>query len=280
MLDSVLNKEDSPALSGKDRLIVALDVPTHKQAFELVERLDNVSFFKVGLQLLLAGDMLGFIRRLQESRASQGGVFVDLKLSGDIGNTITRLVEGCMALNVKFITLVEAQQSAITIRTLQTAREVRGTARYPRFLTVPLFSSLDNADLLQATGKHIDATAYIVERGGAMLQYGCDGLIVSGTAIQECRAAFGGTVDIVSPGIRPHWAQTHDHKRHTTPTQAMQFGADYLVVGRPIYTASSPHDAAQRIIDEIDQAQAQAARTSPIRPRSSHSAASSVASLP
>ncbi len=279
MPGSVLNEVGRPALSGKDRLIVALDVPTHKQAFELVEHLDNVSFFKVGLQLLMAGDILGFIRRLQESRASQGGVFVDLKLSGDIGNTITRLVEGCIALNVKFITLVEAQQSAITIRTLQAAQEARGTARNPRFLMVPLFSSLDNADLLQTTGKHIDATTYIVERGREMLQHGCDGLIVSGTAIQECRAAFGDTVDIVSPGIRPHWAQANDHKRHTTPTQAIQFGADYLVVGRPIYTDSNPHDAAQRIIDEIDNAQAQATQTSPVRPRSSHPVASPVASL-
>ena len=60
-------------LAGKDRLIVALDVSTHEEAFALVEQLDNVSFFKVGLQLLMAGDILGFIRRLQESRSSQGG---------------------------------------------------------------------------------------------------------------------------------------------------------------------------------------------------------------
>ncbi len=239
-------------LLGKDRLIVALDVPTHEQAFELVEKLENVSFFKVGLQLLMAGDILGFIQRLQKRRPSQGGVFVDLKLSGDIGNTITRLVEGCLDLNVKFITLVESVPKAITVRTLQAARQARKGARDPRLLMVPLLSSL-NADDLRAAGMQDDATAYILTRGKAMLDYGCDGLIVSGEAIQACRAEFPDR-DIVSPGIRPTWAATNDHKRVTTPSQAIRFGADYLVVGRPIYNASDPRAAAQKIIDEIDEA--------------------------
>lgn len=257
-------------LAGKDRLIVALDVSTHEEAFALVEQLDNVSFFKVGLQLLMAGDILGFIRRLQESRSSQGGVFVDLKLSGDIGNTITRLVEGCMALNVRFITLVAAESSAITVRTLQAAKKARGTARDPRFLMVPLFSSLDTDDLLQTTGKKINTTTYIVNRGREMIRKGCDGLIVSGTAIKNCRKEFP-HADIVSPGIRPSWAQADDHKRRTTPTQAIQFGADYIVVGRPIYNNPDPRAAAQKIIDEIDAAQA--APKPPTRRSSLHPAA-------
>ena len=124
-------------LTGKDRLIVALDVSTHERAFELVDKLDNVSFFKVGLQLFLTGDVLGFIQRLQERRAGEGGVFVDLKLSGDIGNTITKLVEGCMALNVNFITFVESVPRAITVTTLQAARNARGPARDPRTVSVP-----------------------------------------------------------------------------------------------------------------------------------------------
>lgn len=238
--------------SGKDRLIVALDVSTHEQAFALVEKLDNVSFFKVGLQLFLSGDVLGFIRELQNRRSSQGGVFVDLKLSGDIGNTISRLVEGCLALNVKFITLVESVPRAITVRTLQVARQTRGQAPDPRFLMVPLLSSL-NADDLQAAGIQDDATDYIVTHGRDMLAHGCDGLIVSGDAIQACRAAFPDH-DIVSPGIRPAWATADDHKRFTTPGQAIRFGADYLVVGRPVYNNADPKGAAQRVIDEIDEA--------------------------
>lgn len=232
---------------------MALDVSTHEQAFELVDKLDNVSFFKVGLQLFLAGDVLGFIQKLQDKRAGQGGVFVDLKLSGDIGNTITKLVEGCMALNVKFITLVESVPLAITRTTIQAARAARGTARDPRLLMVPLLSSL-GADDLRQTRSDGDVNAYIVERGRDMLNVGCDGLIVSGEAIRACRDAFGPTVDIVSPGIRPDWSSSDDHKRHTTPSAAIRMGADYLVVGRPITKARDPRAAAQRVIEEIDEA--------------------------
>ena len=272
-----LNGTDKTDLTGKDRLIVALDVPTHEQAFELVSKLDNVSFFKVGLQLFMAGDMLGFIRKLQESRASQGGVFVDLKLSGDIGHTIIGLVEGCMALNVKFITLVESVLSATTVRTLQAAQQARGKARDPRLLMVPLLSSLNTDDLLHATGNTTDSTDYIVDRGKAMLQHGCDGLIVSGEAIKACREAFS-DIDIVSPGIRPVWATADDHKRLTTPSQAISYGADYLVVGRPIYNAKDPRGAAQKIIDEIDQVQEE--KTGPATMSATHHPAHSLAASP
>jgi len=240
-------------LRGKDRLIVALDVPTHERAFQLVDQLDNVSFFKVGLELFLQGDVLGFINKLQQRRAGEGGVFVDLKLSGDIGNTITRLVEGCVALNVRFITLVESSPLAITLSTLRTAKQARGTSPYPHFLMVPLFSSLDSEDLRQA-GVEKNATDYIVERGRAMLGHGCDGLIVSGDAIKACRDEFGASVDLVCPGIRPTWASADDQKRITTPTQAVRLGADYLVVGRPITRNDNPRKAAQQVIDEIDAA--------------------------
>ena len=93
-----------------------------------------------------------------------------------------------------------------------------------------------------------------MKRGTVMVDAGCDGLIVSGHAIRTCRHAFGPTLTLVSPGIRPAWAGRDDHARLTTPAQAIHLGSDYLVVGRPIRTAQSPHDAAQRIIDEIDEA--------------------------
>jgi len=248
-----MDQERSGGLRGKDRLIVALDVPTHERAFEMVERLDNVSFFKVGLELFLAGDVLGFIKNLQERRAGRGGVFLDLKLSGDIGNTIARFVESCGDLNVKFITLVESAALAITAKTIETAREARGDRKYPKLLMVPLLSSLNADDLRSAKGEKLDPTEYIVERGGAMLERGCDGLIVSGGAIGACRERFPGA-DIVSPGIRPAGAAADDHKRSATPGEAIGLGADYLVVGRPVLNARDPRAAAQGIMDEIDAA--------------------------
>ncbi len=240
-------------LSGKDRLIVALDVPTHQEAFDLVEKLENVSFFKVGLELFLAGNVLGFIKELQDRRSGQGGVFVDLKLSGDIGNTISMFIEGCKALNVKFITLTESTPYAMTIRTIETALKTRGEEEHPKLLMVPLLSSLNIDDLRSVGIKGNDATQYILERGEKLLTDGCDGLIVSGDAIKACREKFP-NADIVSPGIRPVWATSDDHKRHTTPAEAIRSGSDYLVVGRPITKNDDPFTAAKAIIDEMDDA--------------------------
>lgn len=249
-------------LRGQERLIVALDVPTHDQAFALVDSLDNVVLFKVGWELLMAGDLLGFIQRLQERRANKGGVFIDLKLSGDIGNTVSSFVRRCLAVDVKFLTLVETVPLAITLSTVQAARAARGAATTPRLLAVPVLSSLDGEDLRQS-GIDTDLNAYIVGRAKVLLDAGCDGLIVSGDAIHACRNAFGPSIDIVSPGIRPAWAASSGgHKRHTTPSEAIKLGSDYLVVGRPIVQAPNPRAAAQHVIDEIDAALDETQRSS------------------
>lgn len=243
-------------MDGKDRLIVALDVPSHDEALALVDTLDNVSFFKVGLELLLAdGGLVPLLERLEARRPAGGGggVFLDLKLSGDIGNTITGLVKQARRLGVRFMTLVESVPAAITVQAIQSARAARAPHATPELLMVPCLSSLDAADL-RAAGIDESLDSYVVRRGKAMVDAGCDGLIVSGSAIRACRLALGAAVPLVSPGIRPAWAAANDHKRYTTPGEAIRLGSDYLVVGQPIRQASNPRDAAQRIIDEIDDA--------------------------
>ena len=236
-------------LKGQDRLIVALDVPTHDEAIKIVDELSEVSFFKVGLELFMAGGMLGFLEKLQ--KRGERDIFVDLKLSGDIGNTITKMVQASMHLNVKFITLVQSHPQSITAKTLQAACAARGRSDFPRFLMVPLLSSLDANDL--PSDKTVDE--FIVEQGRKLRNQGCDGLIVSGRAISACRKEFP-QMDIVSPGIRPQGTKTDDHKRFTTPEEAIQMGSDYLVVGRPITKAANRKRklAAQKIIEEIDRA--------------------------
>lgn len=240
-------------LKGKDRLIVALDVPTHDAALALVDKLENVSFFKIGLELLFAGSLYSLLERLQERRRPTGGVFVDLKLTGDIGNTITALVSQGRRLGIRFITLVESVPLAITWNTVQTARLARGDDAVPQLLMVPYLSSLGSQHL-RDIGVEVDVDTYILGRSKVMVDAGCDGLIVSGQAIRTCRHGFGPELPIVSPGIRPAWAGPDDHVRLTTPAEAIELGSDYLVVGRPVRTAPNPRDAAQRIIDEIDEA--------------------------
>lgn len=235
-------------MEAKDRLIAALDVSTHDEAVALVDTLDNVSFFKIGLQLLLAGDLFGLLDRMRAARGGRGAVFLDLKIAGDIGNTIIEFVRGAGRLGARFINFVEAADAAITTDMLTAGRTARGDAPIPQFLAVPLPSSI-GAPSNPARG----VDGYIVDRGRAMLAAGCDGLVVSGSAIGACRRALPDAV-LVSPGVRPAGAAHDDHARSTTPAEAVRLGADYLVVGRPIRNARDPRDAAQRIIDEIDAA--------------------------
>src|SRR5215216_3859408 len=232
--------------SGADRLIVALDVPTVDAALRAVELLDNVSFFKVGLQLFMTGGLPTLLQALRGKR-----VFVDLKVPGDISNTIAAVVDMCVDHDVAFLTLSESMPSK-AIRVAADTRNARGRPE-PRFLIVPLVSSLDADDV----GEAMDGEAletYVLKRAKRALDAGCDGIIASGDAIAWCRAAFPPPVVIVSPGIRPQGSTQDDHKRLATPSDAIRLGADYLVVGRPILRAPDPHEAAGSVIREIDTA--------------------------
>ena len=233
-------------LTGQDRLIVALDVPTVDEALAIVKQLDNVSFFKVGLQLFITGGLPTLLQALTHKQ-----VFVDLKVPGDISNTISAVIDLCVSMKVTFLTLSESMPPP-AIRSARAARDARHS-QHPKLLIVPFVSSLDAADLPGVAAGESDLEAFILQRARAAIEAGCDGMIASGQAIDICRRAFPSAI-IVSPGIRPAGASTDDHKRHTTPAEAIRLGADYLVVGRPILKAPDPRGAASRIIDEIDAA--------------------------
>jgi orotidine-5'-phosphate decarboxylase len=227
-------------------LIVALDVPTVSEAFALVDALDNVSFFKVGWQLFMTGEVRSLLERLRSKKT-----FVDLKVPGDIGNTIASVVDQAVALNVQLMTLSDS----VPPSAIEAAIRARGAHDTPKFLIVPVLSSMDESDLQRAAtaGKYQDVDDYITSRAAAVMRAGCDGVIASGSAIRRCREKLP-TAIIVSPGIRPSGSTTDDHKRHTTPGEAIRLGADYLVVGRPIRSAPNPREAAARVIAEIHDA--------------------------
>ena len=237
-------------LTGKDRLIVALDIPTVDEALRVVDQLDNVSFFKIGLQLFITGGLHELLLQLGQKQGKR--VFVDLKVPGDISNTITAVVDLCVAMKVTFLTLSESMPRP-AIAAAKAARDARQSAE-PKLLTVPYLSSLDAADLpLNAAGER-DLDTYILGRARGAIEAGCDGVIASGQAIELCRKAFPRPTIIVSPGIRPAGSSHDDHKRFTTPAEAITLGADYLVVGRPILKDPNPRDRASRVIAEIDAA--------------------------
>jgi orotidine-5'-phosphate decarboxylase len=234
-------------IRGADRLIVALDVASVDEALRAVDTLDNVSFFKIGLQLLMTGGLPTLLESLRGKR-----VFVDLKLPGDISNTIGAVIDVCAAQRVAFLTLSESMPPA-AIRAAAAARNAHGSSGL-KLLTVPFLSSLDEGDLFETTGSADDLETYILRRAKRAIDAGCDGIIASGAAIAWCRTAFPHPTIVVSPGIRPAGAAADDQKRHTTPAEAINAGADYLVVGRPILRASDPRASADRVIREIDAA--------------------------
>ncbi len=229
-----------------DRLIFALDVPTREEALRLVDELDGVvSFYKVGLELLMSGALEELLGKLKGKR-----VFVDLKLPDDIGETVRRAVQVSARHQVKFITL----SASVDEKTIAAAVEGRRPFPDPKILFLSFLSSLDSADYArrhQAPAEGFEA--HILDRSSRALSAGCDGLIASGEAIRLLRHRFPGTI-IVSPGIRPQGSTPDDHSRFTTPARAIELGADYLVVGRPIRNAPRRPEAAQAIIDEIDRA--------------------------
>ncbi len=239
-------------LTAKDRLIVALDVPTIDEAISVVEKLDNVSFFKIGLRLYMAGALSGKLATLVERLRPQGQIFFDLKFPGDIDTTIATVVGDFKTTpHVKLLTLNEFMPAAA----IRAARLARG-GQTPKLLMVPYLSSLDGSgDLRQIYGEH-DFETFLLGRAKTAIENGCEGLIASGDAIALFRRAYpkSSGVIIVSPGIRPLGTSTDDHKRFTTPGEAIRLGADYLVVGRPILKDPEPRTAAQQIISEIESA--------------------------
>jgi orotidine-5'-phosphate decarboxylase len=193
-------------MKANDRLIVALDVPTSQEALDLVDELgDLVSFYKIGLELLMAGGM----ERLFEALAKDKRVFVDLKLPNDIPETVQRAARVAASRGVKFLTL----SNSATRETIRAAVAGRGDRTSLELLYVPVLSSLDQADFAKATGRDESSfRADLLDRATAAREAGADGFIVSGQEIGLLRKQFPG-VALVSPGIRLAGSGSDDHKR-------------------------------------------------------------------
>lgn len=231
-----------PLIPARDRLIVALDVPTVAEAEAMVKRLGaSVTFFKVGLELIYAGGV-DLARRL----AGEGKqVFLDAKLL-DIDNTVEGAVRSIAPLGVTFLT-VHAYPKA-----MRAAVAARGAVPL-RLLGVTVLTSMDDADLRDA-GFALGAAELVADRARDAKASGMDGIVASPAEAAAVRALVGPEMAIVTPGIRPAGAATGDQKRVATPASAIAAGADYLVVGRPVTTAADPRAAADAIVAEIETA--------------------------
>ena len=233
-------------IAPRDRLIVALDLPSVAAAEAMVARLgDAVSFYKIGYQLAFAGG-LSFAEGLARSGRQ---VFLDLKLH-DIGNTVHKGVESVARLGATFLTVHAYPQ------TMKAAVEARGQSGSSnlRILAVTVLTSYDDADLA-AAGYDFTVAELVAERAAQARDIGVDGLVCSAEEAATLRPLVGSGMALVTPGIRPAGAESGDQKRIMTPAAAIAAGADYLVVGRPVVAAEDPKAAAQAIIAEIASAQ-------------------------
>jgi orotidine-5'-phosphate decarboxylase len=233
---------DRRALAATDRLIVALDVPTAKEASRIVDELgDIVGFYKIGLMLQLDADMRPLVERLIRD---QKGVFLDFKYI-DIPATIEGAVRAASGLGVRFITVIGESQ------VVGAAVKGRGNSDL-KILAVTLLTGMSENDLQKEYSTALSIDEFVTRRATEAAALGCDGVISSPNEAGLIRSAVkkDGFL-IVTPGIRPTGTEPGDQKRTATPRDAIRNGADHLVVGRPIIQQPDRREAARRIIQEI-----------------------------
>jgi len=218
-----------------ERLIVALDLPTAREARALVEKLgDAARFYKMGLELFMAG---GYFELVDWLVKRGDKVFVDLKFF-DVPETVRRAVAALRGRGVSFAT-VHGNQAM-----MEAAAREKGEIK---ILAVTVLTSLDRGDL-DDLGFSCDVERLVLSRARRAMEAGCDGVISSGLEAARLKAEFKDKLLVVTQGIRPvDNRSVNDQKRTVDAAQAFAGGADYIVVGRPIREAADPRAAAQAI---------------------------------
>ncbi|MGJ4896449.1 MULTISPECIES: orotidine-5'-phosphate decarboxylase [unclassified Bradyrhizobium] len=236
-------------IAPRDRLIVALDLPSVAEAEAMIARLgDAVTFYKIGMELTYAGG-LGLAERL----AAEGKhVFMDLKLH-DIPNTVERATRQIARLGARFLTVHGFSQS-------MKAALAGAAGSSLELLAVTVMTSYDDADL-SAAGYAMGVKELVAHRARQAKEIGIHGLILSPEETQLIRPLVGPDMQLVTPGIRPAGSDVGDQKRIMTPALAIAGGADRLVVGRPVTGAADPAAAAESIVADIASAVALVGKT-------------------
>ncbi|WP_422448804.1 orotidine-5'-phosphate decarboxylase [Thermoanaerobacterium sp. DL9XJH110] len=233
------------------KVIIALDTPDEHKALGLVRLLKNrVCVFKVGLELFCsAGPAV-----VKKINAEGCGVFLDLKFH-DIPNTVAGAARaavdsGAFMFNVHASGGREMMEKAraASERAFIEKKKVTGETKPPKILAVTVLTSLDDEDLkeININKSSSDQAVWLAKLARAA---GLDGVVASPREISAIRTAVGKDFLLVTPGVRPRWADPGDQKRVTTPKEAIEAGADYIVMGRPVTAAPDPLAALERIFD-------------------------------
>lgn len=225
----------------KEKIIVAIDSPDYSAAENLVLSLKEAEYFKIGLQ-----SFLGFGEKIIDLINGEGkSLFLDLKFK-DIPNTVSGAVRSSLKFNPKFLTIHLSGGKEMIRKAVEAAK----AKRIVNIVGVTILTSLDERDLLETCIESSPESAVIklVDLG---FSEGVKFFVCSPKELSFLRSRFGKEISLITPGIRPEWASTNDQKRVFTPEMAIDEGADFLVIGRPITASSDPAEAFRRVVSEI-----------------------------
>jgi orotidine-5'-phosphate decarboxylase len=233
-----------PSAQPKDRLIVALDYPTAKEALQLVDALEQTcQWFKVGMELYYAAG-----NQIVEHLRNRGfNVFLDLKLH-DIPNTVASAIRSVTQAGASLLTIHAAGGAAM----MSAAAEAAKFPDSPRLLAVTVLTSMDS-EQLTGIGINVTPADQVLRLARLAEASGITGLVCSAEETAMLRKELHPDTLLVVPGIRPAGTAAQDQKRIATPAQATARGASMVVVGRPITQAANPAAAAHAILNEIEQ---------------------------
>jgi len=234
-------------LSAAERVIVALDVPEAALATRLMDRLAGLArLYKVGSQLFTAAGP----EIVRAARARGAEVFLDLKFH-DIPTTVAGAVRSAAALDVAMLTVHAAGGRAMLATAVEAAAAGgRDGGRRPKLLAVTVLTSLTAAAAREEAGVARPLPEQVLHLARLAKAAGLEGAVASPQEVRALREALGKGFLLVTPGIRPTWAGRDDQARVLAPREALEAGADYLVVGRPIMAAPDPRAALERLLTE------------------------------
>ncbi|MCV3213605.1 orotidine-5'-phosphate decarboxylase [Plectonema radiosum NIES-515] len=235
-------------MNAKERIIVPLDVPDEDSATFLINKLEQVTFFKVGLELFTSTGPK--IIDLLKSRKKR--IFLDLKFH-DIPNTVAGACRSAARYGVDLLT-IHATCGTDALKAASEAVQdeaAKVNLNPPKLIAITLLTSISSRQLAFDLKIPLELPEYALAMALMAQETGLDGAVCSPQEVAQLRQTCKDNFLLVCPGVRPTWADKGDQKRSLTPAQAIASGADYLVIGRPITAAADPELAWQRICEEL-----------------------------
>jgi orotidine-5'-phosphate decarboxylase len=233
----------------RNPIIAALDVPSAEQAWQLAEQIaPAVGAFKIGKELFVTAGP-DIVKRI---RATGASVFLDLKFH-DIPNTVAKAVTAAVQLDVQMLTV----HTSGGFEMLKAAEKAAEDAAWklgripPLVLGVTVLTSLDTA-ALREIGFDVNVEYQVRRLATVAMKAGLRGLVCSPQEVVKLRQTIPPAMQLVTPGIRTGAEKADDQKRTLTPKEAIQAGANWLVIGRPIYAAENPREAAEKILESLN----------------------------